>query len=689
MYYIYLDFEYSKSSETAMDVVCCAILVRKDGVTILEEVRWLQGNYDEKIALFRMLEELMEKGAVILSYNVIAEASAIMSLCSEEKRLKVTDWKFVDLLTETKQVRNGNYKRLYGKYVDSKGNKKTSYPPIVDDRGKTLHLEKTDPRKRNNAKTNIDLSSTLWAFLGIEPDLQHKNHMRDIILRGNYSQMEKEEIIKYAASDVVHLPDLFRILQKEIRALTGQPFQTYLNDALVRGEWSARLALIERTGMPVNTARLRRIADSRKAILDEWITMLCDTLFPFYLKNKKGEWVYSDAKKEEFVKAKGLDKEWPKSAKTGKFSFAKDVLKEYEELYPEVKELTRIRNFDSQTKSYTSKTGFEEVIIGEEDGEDMVSTEGKESIFQRIGSDSRLRVYWNPYGTQTGRNAPPARSFLLAQAKWIRSCLKPPPGWCYTAVDYSSEEFIIAACESQDENMVAAYDTSTAGGKPDVYVNFGVLSGVLPNTATKKSHPSERTQLKGTLLGMQYGLGKAKLHRKLVADTGDRTITEERALELFQHHKDTFSVFWEWSKDQLEDYDAGKPLKTRDGFWLFTDNPNQMSVANFPIQGAGGAILRRAVRYAQRAGIHVVAPLHDALYVIHREDKPEQIKVLKECMNRAFKDFYGRDIRMEAKTWNSREEYVEEGGERIHAMLAKYFMTPEEFNDWPLATGLE
>jgi len=685
--YAYADFEYRATSEPLLDVVCCAVLIRENGVTLEENVYWVHESFESKQQLSQKFIDLIGRGCIFVSYNAIAEAGACISLGMLPEL--VTEMKWIDLLLEVKQVRNGNYKRLYGKYVDKKGEKKTSYPPMVDERGKAVTLDKKDPRKKNNSKTNVDLSSTLWAYLGVEPELQHKNAMRDLILRGNYSEEEKQEIIKYAASDVVHLPDLFKVLQGEIRTLTRQTFDKYLDSAFVRGEWAARLAAMERLGIPIQRERLERVAGSREEILDEWISHLCDNYFPFYEKDKKGKWVFKDAKKQEFVESKGLQNEWPKSKKTGKYSFASEVTDEYEELYVEVKELSRIRNFDNQSKAYSSKTTEFVNVLYEGDDNDEESVEGKETIFKRIGTDGRLRCYFNPYGSQTSRNQPPARNFILAQAKWLRSCMRPPEGWCYTAVDYSSEEFLIAACEANDENMMKAYDMKTGGGDPDVYVNFGILAGVLPPNATKKSHPELRKQLKSLVLGMQFGMGVAKLHRKLVADTGDKTITVERAQELHSHHKDTFDTYWSWSRDKLEEYSYGTPMKTRDGWYLFTDNPNQMSVANFPIQGAGGAILRRAVQHAQRAGINVASSLHDALYCIHLEEDTERtVEVLKECMNRAFQDFYCRDIRMDHKTWGHRDEFIDEGALHTFALLSKYFMTEAEHEAWPLLTNI-
>lgn len=684
--YCYLDYEYRNTSEQRLEVVCCSILVRKSGETVRDDVVWLHRDDAAQADFFGQLQLLRQGGAVFLAYGVTADAGATISLLPEAPT-EVTEWPWIDLLTEVKQVRNGNYKRLFGKYVDKNGGKKTSYPPVVDERGKVVSLDKKDPKKRNNAKTSIDLSSTLWAFLGVEPDLQHKNNMRDVILRGGYSDDEKQSILAYAHSDTINLPNLFKVLQSEIRTLTRQTFDSYIRDTLVRGEWSARLALMERRGMPLDLSRLQRIAKSRETILDEWIGMLVDKYFPFYERNNKGSWVFKDTRKQEFVVTQGFEHEWKKSKKTGKYSFASEVLENYEDLLPEIKELTRIRSFESQTRSYSKATKFTDVTHEHEE-EDEVSTENKENIFQRIGGDSRLRSYFNPYGTQTGRNAPPARSFILAQSKWIRSCMRPPEGWQYTSIDYAAEEFLIAACESGDINMMLAYDTPTAGGEPDVYLNFAVLANAAPKTATKKTHGLIRTVFKTVVLGKQFSLGVDNMRVKLAAATGRKDFPLSEAQRLNDLHKQTFSTYWDWVREITHTYRSGIPLKTRDGLYLFCDNPNTLSAGNFPIQGAGGAILRNAVRYAQRAGVLVIAPLHDALYILHKEGDREPVEACKKAMNQAFRDYYGRDIRMESKTWGPRDEFIEEGGEETFTLLCKHFMSEEEFEHWPLATNI-
>ena len=182
-------------------------------------------------------------------------------------------------------------------------------------------------------------------------------------------------------------------------------------------------------------------------------------------------------------------------------------------------------------------------------------------------------------------------------------------------------------------------------------------------------------------LGMQFGMGVKKLHRKLQNDLKDKKISLDKAQDMFDSHKDTFYTFWDYMQDIEYRYADRTPLKTRDGWYLYCDNPNVRSVTNFPMQGAGGAILRRAVKYLQENGIIVISGLHDAVYLLHKiKDTDAIVKQSCELMNQAFKDFYGRDIRMEAKTWKHGEYYVEKKGSKYFAELAEYFLTASEYD---------
>ena len=661
---IFLDSEYYNSKERKMDVVCFAALTVSEDGTKEHFTFWTHESASGTASLAKFLTD--HSSAVFYSFNVIAEARALLSLGIDPLMFR-----WVDLMLEWKQLRNGNYKRLYGKYIDGKGNKKISFPPPVDDMGKPIPKKQIPKHlQKNNSHTGTGLVSCLYNLLDVDVNSSYKDSMRNRILAGGpFGEEEKQAILDYCMSDVKYLPPAARIMQHEIMRLSNnKDVDLYLKRAFVKGEWATRLAIVEEEGIPVNVDWLKNVGRNFNHVRDGLISTLVAEVYPFYaFDNKKKTWVEKRDLFAKFVTDKGLAKTWPKTA-AGAYSTSKETLEDNEDIY-EIKEYRRVREALGQIRAFREADRFVDVVPVDSGEDDSPVTDGKENIFERIGTDSRLRCYFNPYGTQTSRNAPAARNFILAMSAWLRSCIQPPEGYAVTGVDYSSEEFLIAACEAKDRAMEAAYDSG------DVYIGFGVQSGTLPKGATKKSHPKERDELKGVVLGMQFSLGVKRLHRKLTHDTGvDKG--EDHARKLATLHRTTFGQYWEFNDSTVSVYSDRVPLRTRDGWFLFCDNPNPRSAGNFPIQGAGGAILRRAVRYAQNAGLKVISPLHDALYIVHKADDTEAPKILQEAMNKAFVDFYGRSIRMEAKTWTHSQIFIEGKGRRYYNRLKEFMVNP-------------
>jgi DNA polymerase I len=81
----------------------------------------------------------------------------------------------------------------------------------------------------------------------------------------------------------------------------------------------------------------------------------------------------------------------------------------------------------------------------------------------------------------------------------------PPPGCGVAYVDWSQQEFGIAAALSGDPMMMEAYRSG------DPYLAFAKQAGAVPHDATKASHNTEREQYKACVLAVQYGMGEAGL----------------------------------------------------------------------------------------------------------------------------------------------------------------------------------
>lgn len=137
-------------------------------------------------------------------------------------------------------------------------------------------------------------------------------------------------------------------------------------------------------------------------------------------------------------------------------------------------------------------------------------------------------------------------------------------------------------------------------------------------------------------LGLSYGMAKASLALKLTQDTG-RVHSPKDAQEMIDLFKRSFARHYEWRDEVLEQYEEDGYIKTLDGWYMFGDNDNVRSTLNMPVQSRGSDILRKAIQLAQDAGLKVILPLHDALYIESPIDKwEEHIDILADKMKEAF-----------------------------------------------------
>jgi DNA polymerase I len=71
-----------------------------------------------------------------------------------------------------------------------------------------------------------------------------------------------------------------------------------------------------------------------------------------------------------------------------------------------------------------------------------------------VGPDSRNRRLLSAFQARTGRNQPSTSKFIFAPSVWLRGLIKPAPGFGVAYVDWSQQEFGIAAALSRDEKML-------------------------------------------------------------------------------------------------------------------------------------------------------------------------------------------------------------------------------------------
>jgi len=230
-----------------------------------------------------------------------------------------------------------------------------------------------------------------------------------------------------------------------------------------------------------------------------------------------------------------------------------------------------------------------------------------------VGSDGRNRCQLSAFRSITSRNQPSNAKFLFGPSCWLRGLIRPAEGRALAYVDWSQQEFGVAAALSADPAMIEAYRSG------DPYLAFAKQTGLVPPDATKQTHPAERDRCKVCILAVQYGMGSKSLAQSL-------TQPECLARELLNLHRATYPRFWNWSQSAVDHAMLRGWLQTVFG-WRVTigGKANPRSLANFPMQANSAEMLRLACCLATERGIEVCTPVHDALLVEGTSDQIESV----------------------------------------------------------------
>jgi DNA polymerase-1 len=221
----------------------------------------------------------------------------------------------------------------------------------------------------------------------------------------------------------------------------------------------------------------------------------------------------------------------------------------------------------------------------------------------QVGCDRRNRALLSAFRSRTGRNQPSNTKFIFGPSVWLRNLIKPTYGHAVAYVDWSQQEFGIAAALSGDEAMSAAYRSG------DPYLEFARQAGAVPGDATKASHGPQRELFKACVLATQYGMGPDALAARI----GQPVIAARHLLEA--HHQ-TYARFWRWSDAAVDTAMLHGRLRAVFGWQIHVGiDPNPRFLRNFPMQANGAEMLRLACCLATERGIGVCSPIHDAMLI--------------------------------------------------------------------------
>jgi hypothetical protein len=369
------------------------------------------------------------------------------------------------------------------------------------------------------------LGALTWYGLG-GIETTEKESMRELAQRGGpWSKSEKQALLDYCEADVAALA---RLLPKMASSLD-------VSRALLRGRYMKAAAHIEDNGIPIDTQSLDRLRNQWEVIQYRLIAEIDDDYGVYEGHSFKA------VRFAEYLAANDIP--WPQLPKGG-LDLKDDTFREMARSHPSIAPLRELRVALSQMR-------LSELAVGK---------------------DGRNRCLLSAFRARTGRNQPSNSKFIFGPAVWLRGLIQPKQGHGIAYIDWSQQEFGVAAALSNDPLMQEAYLSG------DPYLAFAKQAGAVPEDATKQSHKAERNQFKACVLAVQYGMGAQSLAQRI----GQPVI---RAKELLQLHRETYRVFWAWSDAAVDHAMLHGKLWTVFGWTVRTGtNPNPRFLRNFLMQ---------------------------------------------------------------------------------------------------------
>jgi hypothetical protein len=449
-----------------------------------------------------------------------------------------------------------------------------------------------------------------------------KESMRALVLRGGpWDADERAAILAYCAEDVDALTRLLPAMEPHID----------LPRALLRGRYMAAVAAMEHNGTPIDTDMLELLRARWTTIQDRLIADIDGDYGVFEGRTFKYD------KFASWVAGQGIP--WP-FLDTGRLDLSDDAFRQQAKAYPGVAPLRELRSALSDMRLH-----------------DLA-----------VGHDGRNRCLLSPFRARTGRNQPSNTNFIFGPSVWLRGLVRPPPGHGIAYIDWSQQEFGIAAALSGDQAMLAAYESG------DPYLAFAKQAGAVPADATKASHGAQRELFKACALAVLYGMGVHGLALRIAQPPCV-------AFDLVRAHKETYRRFWVWSDAAVDTAILSGSLHTAFGWRVHvSDITNPRSLRNFPMQANGAEMLRIACCLATERGIEVCAPVHDAVLICAPLDRLEaDIAAMRAAMAEASRAVLaGFELGTEASVVRYPDRYSDKRGVVMWDRVCRLLLNAQE-----------
>ena len=445
---------------------------------------------------------------------------------------------------------------------------------------------------------------------------EEKDEERNLIINNTtYSSDQRDRILDYCFKDVDLTRRVFLKQVKDIEEKNNlkneDDYYRELTQTLFRGVSQCHISKIEKAGVSCDTPKIKLFKEYWDKVESELIKKYNKQIDCF---DEHGTLKYD--KFVELVKRNGLFNKWETTFKTGK-------------LRSDKKYIERFLHLDD-FKTYKTISDLRKIT--------------QLAIFNP-SHDGRLRCSWNMFGTETGRCSPSSADNIFGGSKWQRAFIKPPIGSMLCYLDYEQQELAVAGYLSGDKKLIEAYNSGCG------YMQTAKWLDMVPEYATKETHPEERDKVKVLFFALTYGAGPGYV----ATNTGYTLLKANHVLVRF---KQLYKVYVSWIEGVLKSVAMTQRITTNLGWQRHSNGTFKLdkfgklksirnTILNFPMQGNGSDILRQAIIKLHEANFKIIAPVHDALLLeIPLGDHEKLIKEAMQIMVDASEFVVGGPIRV-------------------------------------------
>jgi hypothetical protein len=398
----------------------------------------------------------------------------------------------------------------------------------------------------------------------------------------------QEKLTEYCFEDGLATARVFLCTWAVWMETFGHDAEFHLHHALRRGLYAGVLAEAELRGIKFHAADWATLRDGRDSVFDTMVESLDPVLRPCYRHSKHGyEWdlhKFTETMASiELADHSRLTDHWQRTPKTGQLSTTDEMLDEMLIGPPERLVQQRL----AEPLTYLAE---------------VMRIRRKVALLQYdVGEDGRARTPFFPSSLTSGRNCPKAAKYLFNAPKMFRHLMGSELGKVVVAFDYRAEETMLWAGLAGCSTMVDIYET-----EEDIHLGCAKRAKQAPPDATLKTHKPIRQVFKICNFRLAYGSSV----RGLAAQLGSMG----KAQYFHDLHRATFPECHAFQAGSISYARTHTVVELPDGWRKLILPPFRSTVAaNFPIQATAAGVLRRAVLDCYRAGLPLIATVHDSL----------------------------------------------------------------------------